>query len=200
MTKTAPLLVGITGGIGAGKTTLSKFFTLLGIPVYFADDRAKWLMTTDEALKDLILERFGEESFTQDGQLNRSFLAKTVFSDPENTAVMNTLVHPAVKKDFTQWAVKQSTPYILKEAALLFETGSYRDLHKTILVSAPLEIRLTRVMARDPHRTPNQIHEIVARQLPEDEKKKLADYVVDNTGSKLVIPQLLKIHSSLTTS
>jgi dephospho-CoA kinase len=107
------------------------------------------------------------------------------------------MVHPVVKMDFTQWAATQNTPYVLKEAALLFETGSYRELDKTILVSAPLEIRIDRVMERDPQRGKDQIYEIIARQLPEDEKRELADFVIDNKGNKLVIPQVLKIHEAL---
>lgn len=197
MNRLNPILVGITGGIGAGKTILSKFFSVLGVPVYNADDRAKWLMVNDSALRNLISDTFGEYSFTIDGQLNRSYLAKSVFSDTGKTELINSMIHPAVKMDFTRWAAQQNSPYVLKEAALLFETGSYRDLDKTILVSAPLEIRIARVMERDPQRDQDQIHEIIARQLPEEEKKKLADYVIDNKGNKLVIPQILKIHKAL---
>ena len=200
MSKHVPVLVGLTGGIGAGKSTIAKFFTLLGIPIYGADDRAKWLMSNNPALKKQVLDTFGDESFTQDGELNRSFLAKTIFADPEKTAIINALVHPAVKRDFMDWTENQKTPYIIKEAALLFETGSYQDLDKTILVAAPLEIRIARVMARDPHRDQNQIYEIVARQLPEEQKKELTDFLVDNTGDILVIPQVLKIHNSLISS
>lgn len=197
MNRLNPILVGITGGIGAGKTILSKFFSVLGVPGYNADDRAKWLMVNDSALRNLISDTFGEYSFTIDGQLNRSYLAKSVFSDTGKTELINSMIHPAVKMDFTRWAAQQNSPYVLKEAALLFETGSYRDLDKTILVSAPLEIRIARVMERDPQRDQDQIHEIIARQLPEEEKKKLADYVIDNKGNKLVIPQILKIHKAL---
>lgn len=197
MNRLNPILVGITGGIGAGKTILSKFFSVLGVPVYNADDRAKWLMVNESALRNLISDTFGEYSFTIDGQLNRSYLAKSVFSDTGKTELINSMIHPAVKMDFTRWAAQQNSPYVLKEAALLFETGSYRDLDKTILVSAPLEIRIARVMERDPQRDQDQIHEIIARQLPEEEKKKLADYVIDNKGNKLVIPQILKIHKAL---
>lgn len=200
MSKQVPVLVGLTGGIGAGKSTIAKFFTLLGIPIYYADDRAKWLMSNNSVLKRQVLDTFGDESFTQDGEINRLFLAKTIFADPEKTAIINAFVHPAVKRDFRHWTENQKTPYIIKEAALLFETGSYQDLDKTILVAAPLEIRIARVMARDPHRDQNQIHDIVARQLPEEQKKELTDFLVDNTGDILVIPQVLKIHNSLISS
>lgn len=197
MNRQHAICVGITGGIGAGKTTIAKFFTVLGIPVYNADERAKWLMANDTALKNSISETFGDQSFTKEGKLNRAHLAKTVFSDSKKTELINALVHPAVRRDFSQWAVLQDAPYVIKEAALLFETGSYRDLDKNILVSAPLEIRIARVMERDPQRDQDQIHEIIARQLPEEEKKALADFVVDNKGNKLVIPQVLRIHNEL---
>ena len=197
MNSQLPVLVGITGGIGAGKTTVAKLFALLNIPVYNADDRAKWLMTHDSALRNSISDTFGADSFTKNNQLNRSYLAKAVFSDSEKTALINSLVHPAVKTDFAQWAADQDSPYILKEAALLFESGSYRDLDKTILVSAPLEVRIARIMERDPQRDLAQINAIIARQLPEEQKKQLADFVIDNKGNRLVIPQVLKIHNVL---
>jgi dephospho-CoA kinase len=197
MNSSVPKLVGITGGIGAGKTIISKLFSVLGIPVYNADDRAKWLMVNDSALKNSISDTFGKDAFTIEGQLNRSYLAETVFSDEGKTERINSLVHPVVKMDFTQWAASQDTPYVLKEAALLFETGSYRELDKTILVSAPLEVRIDRVMERDPQRSKDQILEIIARQLPEEDKKAQADFVIDNKGNKLVIPQVLKIHEAL---
>src|SRR5690554_4561209 len=122
MSKYTPLLVGITGGIGSGKTTVAKVFSILGIPVYSADDRAKWLMANDADLKADIIEAFGEDSFTDVQVLNRSFLAEKVFNDEENTKLINSLVHPAVRKDFYSWAKGQKSPYVLKEAALLFES------------------------------------------------------------------------------
>jgi dephospho-CoA kinase len=197
MNRQSPVLVGITGGIGAGKTIVSKLFILLGIPVYYADDRAKWLMVNDSDLILQIREAFGDETYTSSGLLNRTYLANTIFSDPIKYELINSFVHPVVRTDFAQWADRQKSRYVLKEAALLFETGSYRDLDKTILVSAPLEIRITRILERDPDRDVKQIHNIIARQLPEEDKKALADYVIDNKDSKLVIPQVLKIHSDL---
>jgi dephospho-CoA kinase len=192
-----PKLVGITGGIGSGKSTVAKIFSILGIPVYFADDRAKWLMSNNQELKTKIKEVFGQESYLDDGSVNRSFLASRVFADDEKVKKINALVHPAVKTDFESWAQEQKSPYILKEAALLFETGSYKDLHKVINVSAPLKIRITRIVLRDPHRTEQQIHDIIDQQLPDEEKNNLADYVIKNSDNKLLIPQVLKIHKAL---
>jgi dephospho-CoA kinase len=197
MSSPKPKLVGITGGIGSGKSTVAKIFSILGIPVYYADDRAKWLMANDLELKNKIRVAFGPESYLEDGSINRAFLASQVFSDEEKVKTINALVHPAVKMDFEAWVNQQKTPYILKEAALIFETESYRDLDKTINVSAPLKIRVTRILLRDSHRTMEQIHDIIDKQLPDEKKNNLADFVIKNSDNKLLIPQVLKIHKEL---
>ncbi|WP_186756107.1 dephospho-CoA kinase [Echinicola salinicaeni] len=197
MNKPKPLLVGITGGIGAGKSTAAKIFNILGIPVYSADDRAKWLMANDQNLIVAITKAFGTGAYNTDRSLNKTFLAKEVFSDQEKTKTINKLVHPAVKIDFEDWASKQSSPYVLKEAALLFETGSYKDLDKVINVSSPIKVRILRVLTRDPQRSEEQINAIIDRQMPDEQKNKLADFTIKNTDSKMLIPQVLKIHQSL---
>lgn len=197
MNRSKPLLVGITGGIGAGKTTVSKMFAVLSIPVYYADDRAKWLMSHDEELKKKIIQAFGEDSYSDTNVLNRAFLAEKVFSNEENTKIINSLVHPAVRKDFHSWAGGQDSPYVLKEAALLFESGSYKELDKVINVSSPLKVRIARILMRDPHRTPEQVNAIIDKQLPDEEKNSRADFVVKNTDNKLIIPQVLEIHKKL---
>ncbi|HCB47151.1 MAG TPA: dephospho-CoA kinase, partial [Algoriphagus sp.] len=137
-----PKLVGITGGIGSGKSTVAKIFEILGIPVYYADDKAKSLMNHDSELKEQIIQEFGEESYNSEGDLNRKYLASTVFSDPEKVKKINSLVHPAVGRDFETWASIQSTSYVLKEAALIFETGGEKKLDAVINVSSPLKIRV----------------------------------------------------------
>lgn len=190
-------MVGITGGIGSGKSTVAKIFSILGIPIYYADDRAKWLMANDPDLKKQIQINFGSESYSEDGVLDRSFLASKVFSDEEKVKTINGLVHPAVKADFEKWAHAQKSPYVLKEAALLFETGSYKDLDKVINVSSPIRIRISRVLMRDPHRNEKQVNDIIDKQLPDEEKNKLADFVIKNTDNKLLIPQVLEIHKQL---
>ncbi|WP_373495902.1 dephospho-CoA kinase [Aquiflexum sp.] len=197
MIRNKPLLVGLTGGIGSGKSTVAKIFTILGIPIYYADDRAKWLMAFNEELKKQIISHFGPESYTEDRKLNRNYLAGTVFSDEEKVKTINSLVHPAVKKDFESWTSQQDSPYVLKEAALLFETGSFRELDKTINVSAPLKIRVTRVLLRDPHRTEKQVNDIIDKQIPDEEKNLKADYVIKNADNKLLIPQVQQIHHEL---
>jgi dephospho-CoA kinase len=190
-------VVGITGGIGAGKTLVTKLFALLGVPVYLADDRAKWLMTNHPPLKQRILAAFGAESYLSDGSLNRPFLASRVFSDSSNTEVINKLVHPCVAEDFKKWTECQPYPYVLKEAALLFESGSYRNLDKIITVTAPESLRVFRVLLRDPHRSRADIERIMERQWPEQQKRENADFVIENDERKMVIPQVLKIHQRL---
>ncbi|MFD2034935.1 dephospho-CoA kinase [Belliella marina] len=196
MTKN-PLLIGITGGIGSGKSTVAKIFSILGIPIYAADDRAKWLMANNPELKGKIQQAFGKESYTEDGNLNRGFLASTVFGDEEKTKIINNLVHPAVKADFENWASSQNSPYVLKEAALLFETGSYKELDKIITVSSPLRIRINRVLLRDPHRNEAQLNAIIDQQMSDEEKIQGSDFVVKNIDTKLLIPQVLQIHQKL---
>lgn len=199
MSKSRPLWVGITGGIGSGKSTVCRFFQLLGIPVYAADDRAKWLMGHDSELKSQISEAFGSESFLPDGTVNRAYLAEKVFSDPEKVKKINSLVHPAVGRDFKCWAEKQTAPYLIKEAALLFESGSAKELDVVINVSSPLKIRVARVLMRDPHRDEAQVNHIINQQMPDEEKNELADFVIKNSENKLIIPQILEIHKKLGT-
>ncbi|MDP2043100.1 MAG: dephospho-CoA kinase [Algoriphagus sp.] len=200
MINSRPLWVGITGGIGSGKSTVCQLFKLLGIPVYSADDRAKALMAVDPTLKSQILEEFGEDSYLPNGGVNRSYLAQKVFSDPEKVKKINSFVHPAVAKDFKQWAEIQSAPYLIKEAALLFETGAAEELDRVINVSSPLKIRMARVLARDPHRKEDQVNQIINQQLPDEQKNERADFVIKNTDNKLLIPQVLEIHKKLSTS
>lgn len=192
-----PLLIGLTGGIGSGKTTVSKIFSILGIPIYYADDRAKWLMVNNANLVAEIKRNFGEESYFINGSLNRVYLGDKVFKDPKQTQLINSLVHPAVKLDFEEWVTLQKAPYVIKEAALLFETGSYKQLDSIINVSSPIKIRIARILMRDTHRTESQLNEIIDKQWPDDEKNKLADFVIKNADNKLLIPQVLDIHAKL---
>lgn len=190
-------MVGVTGGIGSGKSTVCQVFSILGIPIYSADDRAKWLMSNDQMLKKAISSEFGEKSYLEDGSLNRAFLAEEVFSDPEKVKKINSLVHPAVGEDFKNWANSQTAPYMIKEAALLFESGSAKELDFVINVSSPLKIRVARVLLRDPHRSEDQVNHIIDQQLPDEQKNELADYVIKNNDSKLILPQVLEIHQKL---
>jgi len=158
MKNNIPILIGLTGGIGSGKSTVAKVFEILGIPVYYADDRAKSLMNENQELRAEITNAFGSESYLRSGQINRTYLAETVFSDPAKVSTINGLVHPAVAQDFKTWAMAQKSPYVLKEAALIFETGSHQKLDAVINVSSPLRIRISRVLMRDPQRSEDQIN------------------------------------------
>lgn len=195
---TKPLLVGLTGGIGSGKTVVSKIFLTLSIPVYYADDRAKWLMVNDHDLVSQVKEAFGEQSYHQEGQLNRGYLADRVFKNEQELSRLNGLVHPAVGRDFEYWVAKHSSaPYVLKEAALIYESGSYKRLDKVIAVAASREERIKRVLLRDLQRDRQQVLDIMEKQLSENERKKRADFVIENDGRKLVIPQVLAIDKLL---
>lgn len=197
MNNSRPIWVGITGGIGSGKSIVCQFFKILGIPVYSADDRAKWLMSNDPHVKSELVNEFGKETYLKDGTLDRAFLAQKVFSDSEKVKKINSIVHPAVGKDFKFWAQKQHAPYLLKEAALLFETGTNEELDKVINVSSPLKIRMARVLMRDTHRNEDQVNQIINQQLPDEKKNELADFVIKNSENKLLIPQILEIHKKL---
>lgn len=197
MQSSKALLVGITGGIGSGKSTVCRIFEVLGIPVYNSDDQAKNLMTTDTELANGIKAKFGDESYA-DGVLNRAFLAKEVFSKPERLRQLNALVHPAVGRDFSKWvALHQSAPYVIKEAALLFETGSYKSLATTILITAPEDVRIERVLLRDPQRSRQQVKDIIGNQMKDEAKTELADYVLKNDEKSLLIPQVIALHHTL---
>ncbi len=194
---TNPLIVGITGGIGSGKTTVCKIFHQLGVPIYFADDRGKYLLSNDELLKNQVMNLFGSESYLPDGLLNRSFLANKVFSNTEELNKLNGLVHPAVAKDFLQWANNQSAKVLIKEAALFIENGSYTGLDKLITVLAPEDVRINRVLMRDIQRNKAQVLDIMSNQVDDKRRREVSDYLIDNGGSKLLIPQVLKIYKEL---
>ena len=191
----APLQIGITGGIGSGKSLICKVFSKLGVPVYDADSHAKALMTTDGILVSQIKKEFGDLAYHPDGTLNRTYLGEHVFLQEEKLNKLNKLVHPRVAIDYTRWLEHNTgAAYVLKEAALLFESGSYRLLDKVVVVSAPEDLRQERVLKRDAHRTVDQFKGIVEKQMPEAEKLKRADYIIVNDDTVLVIPQVLKLH------
>ncbi|HMR56444.1 MAG: dephospho-CoA kinase [Cytophagales bacterium] len=189
------LQVGITGGIGSGKSLVCKIFNALGVPTYDADSRAKMVMTTDGILVEAIKKEFGILSYDAKGVLNRQHLANSVFNQPDKLKRLNELVHPRVALDYENWVSSQAdVKYVLKEAALLFESGSYQSLDKIIVVTAPETLRVKRVLLRDPHRSMQQTKEIISNQMAEEEKTKRADYVIVNDETTLLIPQVLNLH------
>jgi dephospho-CoA kinase len=186
------LKIGLTGGIGSGKTTVAKIFEVLQVPVYYADAASKRLYATDAALIANLKKHFGEAIYTGT-VLNREQLARAVFADPDKLALLNRLVHPPTIKDAEAWMARQTAPYIIKEAALLFESGSVRGLDYVIGVSAPQHLRIQRAMERD-RTTRESILARLERQMDEDIKLKLCDFVIHNDEQQLVIPQVLKLH------
>ncbi len=190
-----PICIGVTGGIGSGKSIVCKIFNALGFLSYDADSRAKIILNTDEVLKEQIKDEFGPFAYEEDGKLNRGHISKMAFSMPEKLARLNQLVHPRVAADFVTWTDEHhSHHYLIKEAALMFETGSYKELDKVILVSPPQSLRIERVLARDPYRTEADLQKIMANQMSEEEKMKRADFVIVNDESELLIPQVLRLH------
>jgi len=190
------LQIGITGGIGSGKSTVAGIFHCLGIPVYDADSHAKALMTTDGNLKESIRKEFGTLSFTDQGQLNRSYLATEVFPNPDKLRRLNQLVHPSVAEDYRKWVTHQKNlevPYVIKEAALLYDSGSNKLLDKIVIVTAPDQVRRERVKVRD-RRSDQEIEEIMKRQMTQEELVKRGDFIITNDGTKLLIPQVLQLH------
>ncbi len=183
--------VGLTGGIGSGKTTVAKVFETIGIPVYYADDRTKHLMNTDEVLKTSIIQNFGNDTY-KDGELDRKYLAAIVFNNKEKLELLNSLTHPITIRDADEWMKQQTTPYTIKEAALLFESGAAEQLDYIIGVYAPQHIRVQRVVRRD-NLPVEDVMKRISRQIDEETKMKLCNFVITNNDQQLVIPQVLEL-------
>lgn len=187
------MFVGITGGIGSGKTYICEKFRAMGIPVYNADERAKFLMENNTELISKLKENFGEEIYSE-GKLNRKSLADKVFNNTDALALLNSLVHPAVEKDVENWAeANKNQKYLIKEAALLFETGSYKNLDKTILVHAPEDERILRVMKRDKS-SKEQVLARIQNQLSDLEKMEHADFIINNNGKNEIDKIVMKLN------
>lgn len=191
------LRVGITGGIGSGKTYVCQLIRHLGYPVFHADEEARAITESNNLVVEAIKKHFGKNIYIH-GKLNRQEVARIVFSDPQQLAKLNAIVHPAVAEYFESWCSKHSnSPLVFKEAAILFETGLYKELDKNILVTAPLDIRIQRVMERDKV-TPDEVVARIANQMNDEEKVRLADFTILNDNQNLVLPQVLKILRQLT--
>ena len=188
--------IGLTGNIGSGKTTVARLFSILNIPVFNSDDQAKIIMNTNDSLKESLSEVFGDKLYIN-GMLNRAFLSDIIFSDANAKKKLEDLVHPAVKNEFDLWCLKHSSSnYIIKEAAILFESNSHLDLDAVICVVANQETRLQRVMQRS-GMSSDEVLSRMNNQWSEDKKIGLSDFVVLNGEDNLVIPQVLEIHESL---
>jgi len=187
--------IGLTGGIGSGKTTVAAVFEAIGIPVYYADVAAKRIMNEDEGLRKRLVAIFGEALY-KENKLDRSYLASIVFSDKEKLALLNNEVHPLTIADANDWFSKQTSPYAIKEAALIFESASWMKLDAVIGVTAPEQLRVRRVMDRD-RITARQVEARMAEQMQEEKKISLCDYVITNDDTRLVVPQVLDIDQLL---
>lgn len=189
------LKIGLTGGIGSGKTTVANIFKVLAIPVFNADDVAKRIMEEDEQLKASIKKEFGELSYVND-RLNRKYLADIVFKDAYKLDLLNSLTHPVTIATAQKWMAQQSAPYAIKEAALLFESAAAADVDYIIGVSAPPDVRMQRVTQRDGV-TRQEVMDRMNRQIDEELKMKLCDFVIQNDEQQLLIPQVIKLHETL---
>ena len=200
------IIIGLTGGIGSGKSTIAKIFANLGVPVFDADSTAKHIMNTSSVIKEKLIAAFGGEvyikseikqhSVTPIEILNRSYLSKIVFSDPFKLEQLNTIVHPITIQAALDWAAVQTAPYVIKEAALFFESGSSFGAHKIIGVSAPKSLRINRVMKRD-HCTKEEVEKRMMHQIEESLKMKLCDWVIINDDQQLVLPQVIELNEKI---
>ncbi len=189
-------IIGITGGIGSGKTTVCRMFETLGIPVFYADEQAKFLMQHDEQVKQSIKKLLGERAYNGAGKLNKAFISKQIFEKPEMHTSLNDIVHPATIQHSIKWADKQSAPFVLKETALMFETEAFHYVDKVIGVSAPLVVRILRTMKRN-QMTREEVLKRMKKQMDEEMKMRLCDWVILNDEEHPLIPQVLDLYKQL---
>ncbi len=188
-------VVGLTGGIGSGKTTVAKAFKALGVPVYIADEEAKKLMLKSKVIKRKLIQLFGDKAYVNNA-LNKPFIADIIFNDNSYLEKMNAIVHPRVAKHFTKWALKQDAPYVIKEVAILFENGGHKHCDLVITVTAPLELRFERLLKRD-QTTKRKIEAIMKNQWSDEDKVKHSDFVISNIALENTEKQVLKIHEQI---
>ena len=187
-----PKLIGITGGIGAGKSTVSTICKHLGFKVYNSDQRAKEIVSEDSIIKKKLISFFGNNIY-KNGVLDRKFLSDKIFNDKSSLQQINSIIHPAVKKDFNSWVINNSNEKILfKESALLLESGAYKELDKIILIVSDKNLRVSRVLNRDQKRSKKEIESIIDKQIEEAEAIKYADIVIDNNHKKMLLPSVIK--------
>ncbi|MCK5402372.1 MAG: dephospho-CoA kinase [Flavobacteriaceae bacterium] len=189
------MIVGLTGGVGSGKTTVAKMFNKIGIPIYIADLEAKKLMNSSKVIKRKLTQLFGEKAY-KEGKLNKPFLANKIFNDKDLLVKMNAIVHPKVRSHFNKWIEKQDTPYVIKEAAILFENGGYKECDYIITVTASIEDRMQRVILRD-NTTIEKVKAIMDNQWSDAEKVKLSHFVIDNNNLYQTENQVKNIHQQL---
>lgn len=189
------LKVGITGGIGSGKSTVCQIFESLGVPVFKADNESRRLMNEDRDLQERVSQLIGPQAIVN-GKPDRKYIASVVFNNPEKLQQLNALIHPKVRESLNSWALKQTAPWVIEEAAILFESGAYKNLDAIIVVSAPEELRIKRVMARDGV-TEALVRERIKNQISEEERRKRATFIIENDEIQMLTPQALTIFKAL---
>lgn len=187
-----PKIIGLTGGIGSGKSRVVEVFTTLGVPCYIADQAAKKLMINNAMVKEQILDLFGEKAYDQNG-LNRAYIGELVFKDPEKLKALNAIVHPAVAQDFSEWVSQQDYPYVIKEVAILFETGGYKAVDQSLLITAPKEVRLQRTMQRD-QSTKEEVLSRMNNQWEDEQRLPLASQVIENLTWNETEKEIKRLH------
>ena len=191
------LKIGITGGMGSGKSLVCSIFSLLNVPIYNADLRGRLILETNHDVEKKVQALLGKKAYPETGNPDRKYIASKVFNDKDLLAKLNAIIHPAVNEDFISWIEGyHDRPYILKEAAIMIEAGTYKNLHGIIVITAPEELRVSRVMARDGV-SREEVMARVEKQLSESERLKYADYIIYNDGSESLIRQIAKIHGEL---
>jgi dephospho-CoA kinase len=188
--------LGLTGGIGSGKSTVARVFQVLGVPVYNSDERAKALYVESTEVKKAVIELLGNEAYRANGELDREYVGQLVFADRELLGQLNGIIHPAVGRDFSAWVDRQKSRYIIKEAAILFESGADRGVDKVIAVTAPNEIRVDRVMQRDGV-SESEVQRRMSNQMNPNELIERSDFVIVNDNRRLIVPQILEIHENI---
>ncbi len=193
-----PLKIGLTGGIGSGKSTVCRLLAQVGVPSYGSDEHARRLMQHSAPLKEAIVAHFGAACYLPSGELNRPHLAAQLFGDGEQLALLNSLVHPAVQADFAQWAAQSTAPYVVEESAILFESGAAERMDRVVVVTAPEALRLQRTVQRDAT-SEEAVRARMARQMSEEERVSRAHYLLRADDTELLIPQVLELHQTLLT-
>lgn len=188
------LKVGITGGIGSGKSVVAKIFSTLGIPVYESDQRAKWLIEYNKDIVSEIRDFLGNEAYNEDGKYDKVFVSKAVFQNKELLRKLNQIVHPRVRQDFEDWVLLQNAPFVLKEAAIMSRNAG---LDKIIVVHSPKDLRIKRLLKRDTHRNLSEIEKVISNQKTEKEFLEMADFVINNDDKELLIPQVIEVYKKL---
>jgi dephospho-CoA kinase len=188
--------VGVTGGIGSGKSTVCKVFKVLGIPVFEADQVARQLMNSDAGVRIQLIDLFGSSVYLSDQTIDRKFLSAIVFNNPSLLSGLNSIVHPAVRKAFDVWCKNQQSPYVIQEAAILFESGFYKMMDKTIVVATDESERIQRVMKRD-KTSEEQVRQRIRNQWTDEQRIKMADFVIHNNDNELIIPQIVEIDKKI---